>query len=178
MEKLCPVLAYHAVSGREQAIAQSRAVLRLAGAGHSAAIHSMDTRLTTRFACSVEVYRVVVNTPCSQGAAGFQTALAPTFTVGTGYFGRSSIGENIGPHHLVHWTRLAYNSESSEAFGDHHAVRTDFSGPLPPAPSDGVPGETRYQRRDSRPAGGEIGGVTRDELRRMIAEELRAVLGK
>lgn len=178
MEKLCPVLAYHVVPGREQAIAQARAVLRLAGAGHSAAIHSRDEQVAAKFASSVEVYRVVVNAPCSQGAAGFQTALAPTFTVGTGFFGRSSIGENVGPHHLVHWTRMAYNSEDSEIFGSHHGVYTDFEGPLPQAPSDGVPGAAHYRRRDASPAEGEIAGVTRDELRRMIAEELRAVLGK
>lgn len=178
MEKLCPVLAYHVVSGRDQAIAQARAVLRLTGAGHSAAIHARDEQFATRFASSVEVYRVVVNVPCSQGAAGFQTALAPTFTVGTGFFGRSSIGENIGPQHLVHWTRMAYNSEESEVFGDHHGVDSDFEGPLPQAPSDGVPGATHYQRREPARATGEIAGVTRDELRRMIAEELRSVLGK
>lgn len=178
MEKLCPVLAYHVVSGREQAIAQARAVLRLTGAGHSAAIHTKDEHLATSFASSLEVYRVVVNAPCSQGAAGFQTALAPTFTVGTGYFGRSSIGENVGPQHLLHWTRMAYNSDASEVFGDHHGVRTDFEGPLPQAPSDGVPGGAQYRRRHSSPETGEVAGVTRDELRRMIAEELRAVLGK
>jgi len=178
MEKLCPVLAYHVVPGREQALTQSRAVLRLAGAGHSAAIHTRDEQFATRFAASAEIYRVVVNTPCSQGAAGFQTALAPTFTVGTGYFGRSSVGENIGPHHLVHWTRLAYNSEESEPFGNHHDIQPGFEGPLPRAPSDGVPGATQYQRPASSPAADGVGGVTRDELRRMIAEELRAILGK
>lgn len=176
-EKLCPVLAYHVVPGREQAVSQSRAVLRLAGAGHSASIHARDGQFAARFASSVEAYRVVVNAPCSQGAAGFQTALAPTFTVGTGYFGRSSIGENIGPKHLVHWTRLAYNPEDAEMFGSHHSLDAEFRGPLPQAPADGVPGSSHYQRPEPA-AGGEIGGVTRDELRRMIAEELRAVLGR
>ena len=177
-EKLCPVLAYHVVKGRSQAIAQARAVLRIAGAGHSAAIHAMDEQVTMAFASAVEVYRVVVNTPCTQGAAGFQTALAPTFTIGTGFFGRSSIGENIGPQHLVHWTRMAYNSEDSEVFGNYSGLHAGFAGPLPEAPADGVPGSNGYSGRTPGTAAGDISAVTREELRHMIAEELRAVLGK
>ena len=60
-EKLCPVLAYHVVQSRDQAIAQARAVLRLTGAGHSAAVHAQDEAITMAFARQVEVYRVVSN---------------------------------------------------------------------------------------------------------------------
>ena len=177
-EKLCPVLAYHVVKNRDQAITQARAVLRLAGAGHSAAVHAQDEAVALAFARQVEVYRVVVNAPCSQGAAGFGTALAPTFTVGTGFFGRSSIGENVGPEHLVHWTRLAYNEDASEEFGDYHSLGKDFSGPLPPAPADGVPGAGQYQASRSaiHSAADPLPSITRAELRQMIAEELRSVL--
>ncbi len=177
-EKLCPVLAYHVVKRRNQAIAQARAVLRLAGAGHSAAVHAMDEQVAMAFASAVEAYRVVVNAPCTQGAAGFQTALAPTFTVGTGFYGRSSIGENIGPGHLVHWTRLAYNSDASESFGNYRGLSPGFSGPLPEAPSDGVPGSNGYRARRAEADASVFSGVSRAELRRMIAEELRAVLRK
>jgi hypothetical protein len=176
-EKLCPVLAYHVVQNRDQAIAQARAVLRLAGAGHSAALHTHDESVAMAFAAAVEVYRVVLNAPCTQGAAGFQTALAPTFTVGTGFFGHSSVGENVGPKHLLHWTRLAYNSDPSEAFGQYHGLGTDFSGPLPEAPADGVPG-ARSARPSAEAEDELLPPVSRAELRRMIAEELRAVLGK
>ena len=138
-EKLCPVLAYHVAKNRGHAITQARAVLRLAGAGHSAAVHARDEQVTMAFASAVEAYRVVVNVPCTQGAAGFQTALAPTFTVGTGFFGRSSIGENIGPKHLVHWTRLAYNSDASEPFGDYRGLRSELAGPLPRHPPTACP---------------------------------------
>ena len=57
----------------------ARAVLRLSGAGHSAAIHCIDPQTILDFAARVEAYRVVVNAPCSQGAAGFGTDLAPSF---------------------------------------------------------------------------------------------------
>ena len=39
-------------------------------------------------------------------------------TIGTGFFGRSSVAENLHPSHLVQWTRLAYNSDRAEPFGD------------------------------------------------------------
>jgi len=174
-EKLCPVLAYHVVKNRGQAYAQARAILRLTGAGHSAAIHTMDERVAMSYASAVEVYRVVVNAPCSQGAAGFDTHLAPTFTVGTGYFGRSSIGENIGPQHLVHWTRIAYNAAESEAFGDYHGLSPDFDGPLPKAPADGVAGSARARIAAVSDSAG-TGEVSREALRKIIAEELRAYL--
>lgn len=185
-EKLCPVLAYYEVSGRRQAIMAARAILRLTGAGHSAAFHGRDEATALEYAHQVEAYRVVVNAPCSQGASGLSTNLAPTFTVGTGFFGRSSIGENIGPKHLVHWTQMAYNSDSGESFGDYQGLHLRHDGPLPTAPADGVPGSTRARGHPSvgkprssmngnRGTGG-LDPAIHDELRRLIVEELRSAL--
>ena len=39
-------------------------------------------------------------------------------TVGTGFFGRSALTENLQPRHLIQWTRLAYDSDPAEPFGD------------------------------------------------------------
>lgn len=180
-EKLCPVLAMYVAATHHQAIAQARAVLRLTGAGHSAAIHSQDEKSAIQFARSVEAYRVVVNAPCSQGAAGFGTHLAPTFTIGTGYFGRSSVGENIGPQHLVQWTRMAYNSDESEQFGHYEGLGQAFEGPLPEAPADGVPGSAAPRSRTNAAGSSAQSGlddVTREQLRALIAEELRDILRK
>lgn len=173
-EKLCPVLAMYIAKNRSQAIAQARAVLRLTGAGHSAAIHCMDEQTAMAYAGTVEAYRVIVNAPCSQGAAGFGTHLAPAFTVGTGYFGQSSIGENIGPEHLIHWTRLAYNQDVSEVFGNYHDLGQVFAGPLPEAPSDGVPGSSTPRHLSATPSA--TIDATREQLRDIIAEELRILL--
>ena len=174
-EKLCPVLGFHVATGAAQAARQARALLRLSGAGHSAAVHGRDPRAILDFASAVEVYRVAVNAPCSQGAAGFETHLAPSFTLGTGYFGRSSVGENIGPQHLVHWTRVAWHRDSEEAIDGLAGARPRQPGPLPEAPSDGVPGR-------SRPAAGPAPGASRqalrDEIRRIVVEELRGALGE
>jgi hypothetical protein len=127
------------------------------------------------YSAMVEVYRVVVNAPCSQGAAGFATNLAPTFTIGTGFFGRSSVGENIGPRHLVNWTRIAYHKESNVTLDAiaHAALR--HPGPLPEAPSDGVPGRSAADLRPM-PSAEDARDELREEIRRIITEELRAAL--
>ena len=178
-EKLCPVLALHVTKTKSQALSQARAVLRLTGAGHSAAIHTQDEASVMDYATMVEVYRVVVNAPCSQGAAGIATNLAPTFTIGTGFFGRSSIGENLGPQHLVHWTRVAYNADADVPFGNYQGLGRAFRGPLPTAPADGVPGAAPAPQPMPQPsAAPSLDSVTKDALRRLIADELRDLLRK
>jgi hypothetical protein len=108
----------------------------------------------------------VVNSPCSQGAAGFGTNLPPTFTIGTGYFGRSSVGENVGPEHLINWTRIAYNVDPEEAFGD-------FTGLEPWTQPEQRP--TPAMSPSEAPAGAEILDM-HDEIRRIVLEELREML--
>ena len=184
-EKLCPVLGLFVARGHDQALMQARALLRHAGAGHSAAIHSTDLQSIMDYADAVEAYRVVVNAPCSQGAAGFGTSLAPTFTIGTGFFGRSSIGENIGPQHLVNWTKIAWNEHDRGIAGasgigrlQHPGGMLKHPGPLPKAPSDGVPGEGRPGASALPGEEGEPPGrdALREQIRRIIAEELRGLI--
>jgi len=176
-EKLCPVLGYYVAPGVSQALIQARALLRFAGAGHSAAIHSHDPQTIMDYAAAVEVYRVVVNAPCSQGAAGFATNLSPSFTIGTGFFGRSSVGENIGPQHLVNWTRLAWHKDS-DSFDPSHLAALRHLGPLPKAPSDGVPGEGRPAAAPGATAGDAVPSrdQLREQIRLIISEELRSML--
>ncbi|HWA41911.1 MAG TPA: aldehyde dehydrogenase family protein [Hypericibacter adhaerens] len=167
-EKLCPVLGFLKVPNAQRGIEAARALLRYSGGGHSAAIHSKDPRTILAFTAAVNVLRVAVNVPCSQGAAGFDTNLAPTMTIGTGFFGRSSIGENVGPQHLVNWTRIAYNKEASEAFGDYSGLEPwDVQAP------DGTEGLELPMARTGR--GDDELGEMRDEIRKVIIEELRSL---
>ena len=174
-EKLCPVLSMFVAGSRHQACEMARAVLRLSGAGHSAAIHSNDPQTIVNFAARVEVYRVVVNAPCSQGAAGFGTDLPPSYTIGTGFFGRSSIGDNIGPQHLVHWTRIALHEDAEDLMPGLPRALLSHPGPHPQAPADGVPGKGASARRQtvSKSSGKTLPVDLRDEIRRIVAEELR-----
>ncbi len=154
-EKLCPVLGLVRVPSARRGIDAARAVLRLSGRGHSAAIHSTDPQVIMEYGAAVEVLRVAVNVGNSLGSAGLETNLAPSMTIGTGFFGRSSVAENLHPSHLVQWTRLAYNSDPAEPFGDFTGL-TPWqapAGPVPPYPvasnqRDGQPGTAAR-----RPAG-------------------------
>jgi hypothetical protein len=146
----------------------------------------------------VEVLRVAVNVGNSLGSAGLETNLAPTMTIGTGFFGRSSVGENLHPSHLVQWTRLAYNRDPAEPFGDftglvpwqapagHHGQK----GAVPPYP---VASNQRGDGADLRPAAAGGGGqansparselngsdtsALREQIRRLILEELSQLAG-
>jgi acetaldehyde dehydrogenase/alcohol dehydrogenase len=107
------------------------------------------------------VLRVAVNAPGSTGSAGLDTSLAPTMTVGTGFFGRSALTENLQPRHLTQWTRLAYANDS--AMGDFAGLEP-WSARPEPAPVTAPP------RAD--------GDLTRDDVRRMILDELRELVGR
>lgn len=163
-EKLCPVLAFCRVGGMGQAIAAARSMMRTAGRGHSAAIHSHSEANVLAFAAALPALRVAVNTGCSLGSSGFETNLGPSMTIGTGFAGGSSLTENLTPHHLVQYARIAYNKEASERFGN-------FEGLDPLAPP----------RPEPAPAPAQIGPADdvdelRRELRKIILEELNAVL--
>jgi acyl-CoA reductase-like NAD-dependent aldehyde dehydrogenase len=173
-EKLCPVLGFVRAPHAEGAITLSRALIRLSGAGHSAAIHSRNPATILKFGAAVKALRVAVNAPCSQGAAGFATHLAPTFTIGTGFFGRSSVGENIEPRHLVNWTRIAYNSDPAEAFGDFSGLDARFPDPVLGRAAPMSLGRLQ-EGAEAAPATDEI-ALLREEIRRIVLDELRHAL--
>jgi acetaldehyde dehydrogenase/alcohol dehydrogenase len=175
-EKLCPVLGMVRVPTAARGIDAARAVLRITGAGHSAAIHSQDPRTIMDFSAAVRVLRVSVNVGNSLGGAGIETNLAPTMTIGTGFFGRSSLGENLEPKHLVNITRIAYNADASVVMPSFAGL-DPWSAPTGPVPAypiasnaheSGVaPVERREQADD---------GELREEIRRLVIEELRQII--
>jgi acyl-CoA reductase-like NAD-dependent aldehyde dehydrogenase len=161
-EKLCPVLAFARVGGIEQAISCARSMMRHAGRGHSAAIHSESEHNVMAFASAIPALRTTVNAGCSLGASGFETNLGPSMTIGTGFAGGSSIGDNLTPDHFVHFARIAYNKDAAEVFGKY-----DGLDPL------------ALPRRTAQPQIEVVGSdadAMRRELRRIILEELSAVL--
>jgi len=188
-EKLLPVLALVRVPTAPRGIETARAVLRIAGAGHSAAIHSEDARTVLDFAAAVRVLRVSVNTGNSLGSSGFETNLDPTMTIGTGFFGRSSLNANLAPSHLVHDTQVAYNSDRaigmpSFAGLDPWAAPT---GPVPRYPvASNLPGADPGRSGRADAAAGPDHGAgfgepeetdeLREHIRRLIVEELRAMV--
>ena len=98
-------------------------------------------------------------------------------TVGTGFFGRSSIGENIGPQHLVHWTKIAYNANEKYKFGNFDNLERKLSGPLPKSPEDGIP-NMHNAEKVTRPTKNESMQINKNDLKQIIAEELQKILRK
>jgi acetaldehyde dehydrogenase / alcohol dehydrogenase len=198
-EKLSPVLGVVSVPTAERGIEAARAVIRIGGAGHSAAIHSQDPEIITRYGVQVPVLRVAVNAGNSTGSAGIDTNLALSMTLGTGFAGRSSIGENLEPRHLVNWVRVAYNSDPGVPFADFAGVEAWHRPParvpayprasnLPPESSDQPAAEPRAAGQvGAHSAGADAPGTpsagprlpdsVRDQLRAMIIEELSQLMG-
>ncbi len=161
-EKLFPLLGLVRVPDAHRGIDAARALLRIGGAGHSAAIHSHDPRTVMAYGAAVQVLRVVVNVGASTGSAGIGTNLAPTMTVGTGFFGRSSLGENLEPRFLINLTRVAYASDPAEPFGEFDGLQPwNTALDAEPAPASEMPVEV---------------GLARDEVRRVVLEELRELV--
>ena len=106
-EKLCPVVALMPCGSFEEALAAAEANLFVEGAGHSAAIHSLDDEHVQAAALRLPVSRLVVNQPCALTAGGSLTnGLAPTTTLGCGSWGGNSISENLDYKHLMNVSRI------------------------------------------------------------------------
>ncbi len=178
-EKLCPVLGLVRVSDARSGIRAAAAVLRIGGAGHSAVLHSQDPQTVMRFAAAVRVLRVAVNEGGSTGSAGFGTHLAPSMTIGTGFVGRSSLGENLEPKHLVNWTRVAYSTDSSQVLPSFAGLTpwqepVDAVPPYPVASNLGSPRLTAVPSSIAPRDGSD--SELREELRRLIIEELNTII--
>jgi acyl-CoA reductase-like NAD-dependent aldehyde dehydrogenase len=175
-EKLCPVLGFYEAASRDAAMIASKAMTRRSGRGHSAAIHAEDAGIILRFGSEMNVLRIVVNAGSSLGASGFETNLAPTMTIGTGFFGRSSVAENVGPQHLVQWVKLAWNKDARIAMPSFGRLET----PRAPHVSRSPKGAIDYDFGNPPPGSG-LDTHKRDdrniraEIRRIILEELRSM---
>ncbi|QBJ96625.1 aldehyde dehydrogenase family protein [Rhodococcus sp. ABRD24] len=186
-EKLSPVIGMTRVADARRGINAARAVVRIAGAGHSGAIHSSDSATIMEFGARVPVLRVSVNVGNSTGSSGLDTNLAPSMTIGTGFVGRSSIGENLEPKHLLDWTKVAFNSDPAVPMGSF-AGAEPWAVPAGPVPSYPVPSNdpgavaSPSPRAPSRPAtrstgrGGPGPDQLRAELRRIVVEELSQLI--
>jgi len=118
-EKMFPVLGFFVVDGGvDSAIEHAMAMLNMMGKGHSAVVHTTDPNVVVKYSSALPVCRIAVNTAGMTGNAGMTTNLAETGAVGTGFFGGSSTSENIGPMHLVQYTKVAYDIDPSIQMGD------------------------------------------------------------
>lgn len=109
-EKLTTVLAFYRVKDWHEGCARCLQLLALGGIGHSLAIHSKDEAIIQEFALKKPIFRILVNTPAALGGVGATTSLAPSFTLGCGTWGGSSVSENVTPMHLINTKRVAWHT--------------------------------------------------------------------
>lgn len=129
-EKLCPVLAYYVERDWQGACERCFELLNYGGIGHTLAIHSNNGRVIMEFAMKKPVFRILVNTPSSQGAIGLTTGLPPSLTLGCGSWGGNSTSDNVGPLHLINRKRLAYmlsDDSPGTARGDLRFTREEVA---------------------------------------------------
>ncbi|MDF2654850.1 MAG: acetaldehyde dehydrogenase [Bacillota bacterium] len=105
-EKLTSVLAFYTVKDWEEACELCIKLLQN-GIGHSMSIHTEDRDMVMKFTRKPAA-RILVNTGSTQGAVGASTGLLPSFTLGCGTWGGSSVSENVSPLHLINIKRVAY----------------------------------------------------------------------
>ncbi|WP_411682196.1 acetaldehyde dehydrogenase (acetylating) [Clostridium thailandense] len=114
-EKLTTVLGFYTVKNWEEACELSIALLQN-GIGHTMSLHTEDRDIVMKFA-KKPASRILVNTGGTQGGTGASTGLNPSFTLGCGTWGGSSVSENVTPEHLVNIKRVAYGIRDCETLG-------------------------------------------------------------
>jgi len=106
-EILAPILAFYIEEAFEAAIARCMEITQFGGIGHTAVIYSNNPERIEYFSRNLNVARILVNTPSTQGALGgmFNT-LSPSFTLSCGSGGKNSTTDNISTRHLLNIHRI------------------------------------------------------------------------
>ena len=105
-EKLTSVLAFYVVNDWHEACELSIELLQN-GIGHTMSLHTENKNIVLEFA-KKPASRILVNTGSSMGGTGGSTGLVPSFTLGCGTWGGSSVSENVSPMHLINIKKVAY----------------------------------------------------------------------
>ena len=95
-EKLSPVLTMYRASSHENAFDICRQLLHYGGEGHTAAIHTLDDDLATKYGLEMRASRIIVNSPSGIGGIGnIYNNMTPSLTLGTGSYGGNSVSHNV-----------------------------------------------------------------------------------
>ena len=108
-EKLSPVTLVYTYATFDEALGIARCNILLQGRGHSVAIHSDNQKHIETLAMAIPVARVIVNQCATTSAGGsFMNGFGATTTLGTGFWGNTSLQGNLDFTHLLNYTRIGY----------------------------------------------------------------------
>ncbi len=107
-EKLSPVLAYYVAKNSDEGISIADSLVKYAGMGHSAVIHSENKEVIDKFSSTLNTGRIMVNSPATHGGIGdiYNTNI-PSLTLGCGTFGGNSTTDNVSSVNLINIKRVA-----------------------------------------------------------------------
>lgn len=116
-EKLSPVLGYYIAQTTEQGFEYAKNMLEIGGLGHSAVLHSNNKALWTDYGKKMQVGRIIINSPSSQGAIGdiYNTNM-PSLTLGCGSYGQNSTTSNVSSVNLINKKRVAKRRTNMQWF--------------------------------------------------------------
>ena len=127
-EILAPILAFYVEDNFEAGIERCAEIARFGGVGHTAVIYSNNPERIEYFANAIDVARILVNTPSTQGAlGGMVTTLAPSFTLSCGSGGKNSTTDNISTRNLLNIHRICRRRVNERWLDMDHAKYADES---------------------------------------------------
>lgn len=175
-EKMFPVIGFMTIDGVDSAIRSIQAQLDITGVGHSAVVHSEDYSVVAKIGGELPVCRISVNVGGFAGSSGFESHIGQGAVIGTGYFGRSSVHENVGPKHLIQWTQMAYHANLPFSESAAQSAVSQFEQ------GQAMKLAAKVATTPSVVAESATAGASQDELRGLIREllqqELKQLLGK
>lgn len=142
-EKLTSVLAFYVVKDWHEACDLSIQLLQN-GIGHTMSLHTEDRNVVMEFTRK-PASRILVNTGSSMGGTGASTGLLPSFTLGCGTWGGSSVSENVSPLHLINIKKVAYGIKNCSTLAaddptfNHPELASAGAAPCMTAASCGTP---------------------------------------
>lgn len=151
-EKLTTVLGFYTVKDWHEACELSIKLLQN-GIGHTMSIHTEDENIVREFSAK-PASRILVNTGSSQGGTGASTGLIPSFTLGCGTWGGSSVSENVTPMHLINTKKVAYGLRDCRTLAEndplfnypelakYYGASQGTCEPLSPSPATSRPAST------------------------------------
>ena len=114
-EKLSPVLTMYKATSHENAFDICSQLLHYGGEGHTAAIHTLDDDLATKYGLEMRASRIIVNSPSGIGGIGnIYNNMTPSLTLGTGSYGGNSISHNVTDWDLLNIKTIAKRRENRQ----------------------------------------------------------------
>ncbi|QUH19596.1 acetaldehyde dehydrogenase (acetylating) [Alkaliphilus sp. B6464] len=169
-EKLTTVIAFYTVKDWHEACELSIQLLQN-GIGHTMSLHTEDRDIVMKFA-KKPAARILVNTGSAQGGTGASTGLMPSFTLGCGTWGGSSVSENVTPMHLVNIKRVAYGLKDCSTLAS-----ADSSFNYPELNNYEVKSETGCSATNSALNGLKIDCTDNEKLLNLVSELVKAMKG-